>query len=94
MWLGSRRGKSISDDQRDQQRRMRKMKSLQKISGKIAKEILPELLEKGGSPAKIVDERGLGMISNPAAFTGIGEELLTAHPEEVAAFRGGKNKLQ
>ena len=29
-----------------------------KISGKIAKEILPELLEKGGSPSKIVDERG------------------------------------
>ena len=73
---------------------MRKMKSLQKISGKIAKEFLPELLEKGGSPAKVVDERGLGMISDPAAFTVIGEELLTAHPEEVEAFRGGKNKLQ
>ena len=65
-----------------------------KISGKIAKEILPELLEKGGSPAKIVDERGLGMISDPAAITAIVEELLAAHPEEVEAFRGGKNKLQ
>ena len=31
-----------------------------KISGKIAKEILPELLEKGGSPKAIVEERGLG----------------------------------
>ena len=65
-----------------------------KISGKIAKEILPELLEQGGSPAKIVDERGLGMISDPAAITAIVEELLAAHPEEVEAFRGGKNKLQ
>jgi aspartyl-tRNA(Asn)/glutamyl-tRNA(Gln) amidotransferase subunit B len=65
-----------------------------KISGKIAKEILPELLEKGGSPAKIVDERGLGMISDPAAITAIVEELLAAHPDEVEAFRGGKNKLQ
>ena len=65
-----------------------------KISGKIAKEILPELLEKGGSPAKIVDERGLGMISDPAAITAIVEELLAAHPAEVEAFRGGKNKLQ
>ena len=73
---------------------MRKMKSLQKISGKIAKEILPELLEKGGSPAKIVDERGLGMISDPAAITVIGEELVTAHPEEVEASRGSKTKLQ
>ena len=34
-----------------------------KISGKIAKEILPELLEKGGSPKAIVDERGLGTVS-------------------------------
>ncbi|MEA5475399.1 Asp-tRNA(Asn)/Glu-tRNA(Gln) amidotransferase subunit GatB [Synechococcus sp. CCY9201] len=64
------------------------------ISGKIAKEILPELLEKGGSPKAIVAERGLGMISDPAAITAIVEELLAAHPTEVEAFRGGKNKLQ
>jgi aspartyl-tRNA(Asn)/glutamyl-tRNA(Gln) amidotransferase subunit B len=65
-----------------------------KISGKIAKEILPELLEKGGSPAAIVESKGLGMISDPAAITAIVEELLAAHPEEVEAFRGGKTKLQ
>ncbi|MFM8604162.1 MAG: Asp-tRNA(Asn)/Glu-tRNA(Gln) amidotransferase GatCAB subunit B, partial [Cyanobium sp.] len=64
------------------------------ISGKIAKEILPELLEQGGSPKAIVDERGLGMIRDPAAITAIVEELLAAHPEEVEAFRGGKTKLQ
>jgi aspartyl-tRNA(Asn)/glutamyl-tRNA(Gln) amidotransferase subunit B len=64
------------------------------ISGKIAKEILPELLEKGGSPKAIVEQRGLGMISDPAAITAIVEELLAAHPEEVEAFRGGKTKLQ
>jgi aspartyl-tRNA(Asn)/glutamyl-tRNA(Gln) amidotransferase subunit B len=64
------------------------------ISGKIAKEILPELLEKGGSPAALVEARGLGMISDPAAITAIVEELLAAHPAEVEAFRGGKTKLQ
>jgi aspartyl-tRNA(Asn)/glutamyl-tRNA(Gln) amidotransferase subunit B len=64
------------------------------ISGKIAKEILPELLEQGGSPTAIVEQRGLGMISDPAAITAIVEELLAAHPEEVEAFRGGKTKLQ
>ena len=64
------------------------------ISGKIAKEILPELLEKGGSAKAIVAARGLGMISDPAAITAIVEELLAAHPEEVEAFRGGKTKLQ
>ena len=64
------------------------------ISGKIAKEILPELLEKGGSPTAIVEERGLGMISDPAAIEAIVAALLAAHPEEVEAFRGGKTKLQ
>jgi aspartyl-tRNA(Asn)/glutamyl-tRNA(Gln) amidotransferase subunit B len=64
------------------------------ISGKIAKEILPELLQQGGSAKAIVEARGLGMISDPAAITAIVEELLAAHPEEVQAFRGGKTKLQ
>ncbi len=64
------------------------------ISGKIAKDLLPELLEKGGSVKAIVESRGLGMISDPAAITAIVAELLAAHPEEVEAFRGGKTKLQ
>ncbi|CAK6690247.1 Aspartyl/glutamyl-tRNA(Asn/Gln) amidotransferase subunit B [Synechococcus sp. CBW1107] len=64
------------------------------ISGKIAKEILPELLEKGGSARAIVAERGLGMISDPAAIQAVVQDLLAAHPAEVEAFRGGKTKLQ
>ncbi|MBC1259902.1 Asp-tRNA(Asn)/Glu-tRNA(Gln) amidotransferase subunit GatB [Synechococcus sp. BSF8S] len=64
------------------------------ISGKIAKEILPELLAQGGSAKAIVAERGLGMISDPAAITEVVQELLAAHPAEVEAFRGGKTKLQ
>jgi aspartyl-tRNA(Asn)/glutamyl-tRNA(Gln) amidotransferase subunit B len=51
-------------------------------------------LEQGGSPKAIVEQRGLGMISDPAAITAIVEALLAAHPEEVEAFRGGKTKLQ
>ena len=64
------------------------------ISGKIAKEILPQLLAEGGSAKAIVAEKGLGMISDPAAIKTIVAELLAAHPAEVEAFRGGKNKLQ
>ena len=64
------------------------------ISGKIAKDLLPELLAQGGSPKAIVEAKGLGMISDPAAITAIVEALLAAHPAEVEAFRGGKTKLQ
>ena len=64
------------------------------ISGKIAKEILPQLLSEGGSAKLIVQEKGLGMISDPELIKGIVADLLGAHPAEVEAFRGGKNKLQ
>ncbi|MFN9569785.1 MAG: Asp-tRNA(Asn)/Glu-tRNA(Gln) amidotransferase subunit GatB [Cyanobacteriota bacterium] len=64
------------------------------ISGKIAKEILPELLATGGSAKSVVTDKGLGMISDPAAIAVIVEELLAAHPAEVEAFRAGKTKLQ
>ncbi len=71
-----------------------KMIDAGKISGKIAKELLPELLSKGGSPNEIVEERGLGMISDPQIIDLLIDELLASHPDEVDAYRGGKTKLQ
>ncbi len=73
---------------------MIKLISSGKISGKIAKEILPELLKAGGSPEKIIDERGLGMISDPSTLSDMVDELMVDYPKEVEAFRGGKKKLQ
>ncbi|MFN9631255.1 MAG: Asp-tRNA(Asn)/Glu-tRNA(Gln) amidotransferase subunit GatB [Cyanobacteriota bacterium] len=64
------------------------------ISGKIAKELLPELLASGGSPKELVDRKGLGMISDPEAISALVEEILQAHPAEVEAFRAGKTKLR
>ena len=64
------------------------------ISGKIAKEILPELLAQGGSPRALIEARGLGMITDPEAITAIVDELLSTHPAEVEAFRSGKSKLR
>nr|APP88145.1 aspartyl/glutamyl-tRNA amidotransferase subunit B [Paulinella micropora] len=64
------------------------------ISGKIAKDILPELIEKGGSPATIVAERGLEMISDIDELRSIMNNLMVSYLEEVQAFRNGKIKLQ
>ncbi|AZB71729.1 Asp-tRNA(Asn)/Glu-tRNA(Gln) amidotransferase subunit GatB [Synechococcus elongatus] len=64
------------------------------ISGKIAKEILPELLEKGGSPKAIVEAKGLTQISDPAQIEALVDELLAAHPTELEQYRAGKTKLQ
>ena len=63
------------------------------ISGKIAKEILPELINSNFSPKKIVEERGLGMISDESSLLPIIEDLIKSHPDEVESFKNGKTKL-
>ncbi len=72
---------------------MLKMIDLGEISGKIAKEILPELLSKGGSPKQLVKERGLGMIGDPKVIEAMIDQLILNYPNEVESFRGGKTKL-
>ena len=64
------------------------------ISGKIAKEILPELLTKGGSAKELVESKGLTQISDTGELETIIESILAAHPKEVELFRGGKKKLK
>ncbi len=64
------------------------------ISGKTAKELLPELLARGGSPKALVAKRGLTMVSDPVQLTALVEELLAGHPKEVEQFRNGKTKIQ
>jgi len=64
------------------------------ISGKIAKEILPELLEKGGSPKQIVETKGLISISDPDELSKIIDEVISANPDKLEQFRAGKTKLQ
>jgi len=64
------------------------------ISGKIAKDILPELLTKGGSAKELVEKKGLIQISDTGEIEKIIDEVLAAHPDELAKFRNGKTKLR
>lgn len=64
------------------------------ISGKIAKDILPELLSKGGSPKKLVEKKGLVQISDTGELEKIIDEVLAANPDKVEQFKNGKTKLQ
>lgn len=64
------------------------------ISSKIAKDLLPELLTKGGSPKSLVEEKGLSQISDVATLEALIDEVLAAHPNELAQYRAGKTKLQ
>ncbi|MEL7037867.1 MAG: Asp-tRNA(Asn)/Glu-tRNA(Gln) amidotransferase subunit GatB [Cyanobacteria bacterium J06592_8] len=64
------------------------------ISGKIAKDLLPELLSKGGSPKKLVEKKGLVQISDTGELEKIIDEVLEAHPSELEKYKAGKKKLQ
>ena len=60
------------------------------INGPTAKALLPELFEKGGDPAAIVKERGLGQVSDAGAIEAFVDAVLEANPKVVADFRAGK----
>ena len=63
------------------------------ISGKIAKDILPELLTQGGSPKELVERKGLIQISDTGALEAMIEQVLTSNPQELEQYRNGKTKL-
>lgn len=63
------------------------------ISNKIGKDILPELLEKGGSPKKLVESKGLLQISDTGVIETAIDEVLAAHPKELEQYRNGKTKM-
>lgn len=64
------------------------------ISGKIAKDLLPDLLAQGGSPKVIVEERGLVQISDTGAIEAIIQEILDANAGQLEQYRAGKTKLK
>ncbi|AOY60317.1 Asp-tRNA(Asn)/Glu-tRNA(Gln) amidotransferase subunit GatB [Desulfococcus multivorans] len=63
------------------------------LSGKIAKTVFEEMAATGRPPGRIVAEKQLVQLSDGDAIEGIINDVLAGHPDEVAAFRGGKTKL-
>lgn len=63
------------------------------ISGKIAKEILPELIKDGGSAQELVERKGLVQISDTSEIERIIEEVINSSPKELEQYRSGKTKL-
>ncbi|MGB3532158.1 MAG: Asp-tRNA(Asn)/Glu-tRNA(Gln) amidotransferase subunit GatB [Microcoleaceae cyanobacterium] len=64
------------------------------ISGKIAKDILPELFSQGGSPKALVEKKGLIQISDTNELETIIDQVLTENADKVEQYRNGKTKLQ
>jgi aspartyl-tRNA(Asn)/glutamyl-tRNA(Gln) amidotransferase subunit B len=63
------------------------------ISGKIAKDVFVIMIETGEEPAAIVEAKGLKQVTDTGAIEKIVDEVIAANPEQLAAYRGGKDKL-
>lgn len=60
------------------------------ISGKMVKELLPELLTRDIAPAALVGEKGVTQISDSAELERVAREIIAAHPDSAAQVRAGK----
>ena len=63
------------------------------ISGKIAKKLLIEMMKTGEAPRALVDQLGLNQISDTGAIVTAIQEVLAAHPAQVADYHAGKTKV-
>ena len=63
------------------------------ISGKIAKDIFEEMLEKGGNPKAIVEAKGLVQISDAAKLKPIIDKIIMNNPQNVAKYKEGRTNL-
>ncbi|MBI3392487.1 MAG: Asp-tRNA(Asn)/Glu-tRNA(Gln) amidotransferase subunit GatB [Nitrospirae bacterium] len=63
------------------------------ISGKIAKAVFEEMFKSGKDAAGVVKEKGLVQVSDAGEIERVVEQVLADNPNELAAYRGGKEKL-
>lgn len=61
-----------------------------KINDKIARQVLEFVLAGEGSPAEIVEARGLAVVSDDGALTAAVQEALAAMPDVADKIRAGK----
>lgn len=67
------------------------------ISGKIGKEILPDLIEgqaEQDGVGAFVEAKGLIQISDEGALAEIVQSVFDENPDQLAEYRGGKTKLK
>jgi aspartyl-tRNA(Asn)/glutamyl-tRNA(Gln) amidotransferase subunit B len=64
-----------------------------KVSVKMAKEVFEKMYASGESAELILSREGLSQISDPAAIERIARTVVDAHPEAVAQYRSGDEKV-
>ena len=60
------------------------------VSGKMAKDILAEMVRTGQGASEIMAEKGLAQISDPSKIAAVAQEIIAANPKQVEQYRQGK----
>ncbi len=63
------------------------------INGKTAKDVFALMAETGDTPDKIVEEKGLKQVTDTAAIEAVIDAVISANPDNVAAYKAGKTAL-
>ena len=63
------------------------------ISGKIAKDVFEAMLAGEGDADAIIKAKGLVQITDEGAIAAAIDAIIAANPQQVADYRGGKDKL-
>jgi aspartyl-tRNA(Asn)/glutamyl-tRNA(Gln) amidotransferase subunit B len=63
------------------------------VSHQAAKRVYSELVHGNDEPRAVAERLGLVQVSDQGALAGWVDEVIAAHPGEVARFRGGEAKL-
>ena len=63
------------------------------LSGKMAKQVFAELWTNGGSADQIIKDQGLQQVTDSASIEKLIDEVIAANPQQLADYRGGKDKL-
>ena len=70
-----------------------KMVDDETISNKIAKEVFKQMAISGENPTKIVEDKGLVQINDPAVIEPIIDEVITNNQENLEKYKAGNTKL-
>jgi aspartyl-tRNA(Asn)/glutamyl-tRNA(Gln) amidotransferase subunit B len=64
-----------------------------RISGKQGKDVLLVMFKEGKGAEQVIGEQGLAQVSDAGEIEKIVADVLAANPQQLAAYRGGKEAL-
>jgi aspartyl-tRNA(Asn)/glutamyl-tRNA(Gln) amidotransferase subunit B len=62
-------------------------------TARAARGLVPELVQRGGDPARLIAERGLETVSDEGVLEAAVDEVMKSHPEDVERVRAGETKV-